>query len=153
MRHLRRYSTSVFDHKGRLTCGMLFDVLGWEAGTRIDIAAQAGRVVVRRARADEYEVKSRRFLHIPATVRHRCSFGQRELVLLRAVPELSTLPIFGQERLNHALPDPRRLVDAARAVGVQVGGPGDGPSDRAAEAGASTSPVSGSVESGGGRRG
>lgn len=129
------------------------DVLGWEAGTRTDIAAQAGTVVVRRARAGEYEVKSRRFLHIPATVRHWCSFGQRELVLLRAVPELSALLIFGQERLDQALPDPRRLVDAARAVGVQVGG-SDGPSDRAEEAGASMSrPATGSVESGGGRRG
>ncbi len=154
LRHLRRYSTSVFDHKGRLTCGMLFDVLGWEAGTRIDITAHAGTIVVRGARGGAHEVKSRRFLHIPATVRHWCSFGARELVLLRAVPELSVLLIFGQERLDQALPDPRRLVDAARAVGGQVGGSGGGPSDRAVEAGRSVSrPAAGSGELGGGRRG
>ncbi|QFZ20361.1 hypothetical protein [Saccharothrix syringae] len=144
----------MFDHKGRLTCGMLFDVLGWEAGTRIDITAHAGTIVVRGARGGAHEVKSRRFLHIPATVRHWCSFGARELVLLRAVPELSVLLIFGQERLDQALPDPRRLVDAARAVGGQVGGSGGGPSDRAVEAGRSVSrPAAGSGELGGGRRG
>ncbi|XVS67858.1 hypothetical protein ACQPYE_17980 [Actinosynnema sp. CA-299493] len=154
LRHLRRYSTTVLDHKGRLTCSMLFDVLGWEAGTRIDIAVHAGTIVVRGGRGGEYELNSRRFLHIPSSVRRWCSLGERELVLVRAVPELSALLIFGQEKLDQALPDPRRVVDAARAVGVQVGGSDGHPSGQAVQAGTSVSrPAVGSAESGGARRG
>jgi hypothetical protein len=154
LRHLRRYCTTVLDHKGRLTCGMVFDVLGWEAGTRIDIAVHAGTIVVRRARGGGYRLNARRFLHIPVAVRRWCAFGERELVLVRAVPELSALVIFGQERLDRALPDPRRVVDAARAVGVHVGDSGGGSSDKAVGAGGAVSrPVVGSAGSGGGRRG
>ncbi|WP_156077434.1 hypothetical protein [Saccharothrix sp. NRRL B-16314] len=132
----------------------MFDVLGWEAGTRIDIAVHAGTVVVRRARGGEYRLNARRLLHIPVAVRRWCCLGERELVLVRAVPELSALVICGQERLDRALPDPRRLVDAARAVGVHVGGSGGGSSDRAVQAGGAVSrPAAGSAGSGSGRRG
>lgn len=154
LRHLRRYCTTVLDHKGRLTCGMVFDVLGWEAGTRIDITVHAGTVVVRRARGGEYRLNVRRFLHIPVAVRRWCSFGERELVLVRAVPKLSALVICGQERLDRALPDPRRLVDAARVAGVHVEDSDGGSSDRAVEAGGAVSrPAAGSAGSGSGRRG
>uniref|UniRef100_UPI0031CDE56F hypothetical protein n=1 Tax=Saccharothrix mutabilis TaxID=33921 RepID=UPI0031CDE56F len=95
----------------------------------------------------------RRFLHIPSAIRRRCSFGERELVLVRAVPELSVLPIFGQEKLNRALPDPRRVA-TARAVANQTGGSGEGPKARLRVAqNPASRPAAGSPGSGGGRRG
>lgn len=154
LRHLRRYCTTVLDHKGRLTCSMLFDVLGWEAGTRIDIAVHAGTIVVRGARGGEHGLTTRRFLHIPVAVRRWCCLGERELVLVRAVPEWSVLLIFGQEKLDTALPDPRRLIDAADAVGVHVEDSDGDPPDGAVEAGGAVSrPVAGFAGSGSGRRG
>lgn len=125
LRHLRRYAATVFDHKGRLTCSTLFDVLGWEAGTSVDITASAGTIVVCRARGGEFALTGRRFLHVPSRIRRWCSFGERELVLVRAVPESSALLIFGQEKLDQSLPQPRRLLEAARAVGGDAERPGD----------------------------
>ncbi|WP_447002515.1 hypothetical protein ACRAKI_22670 [Saccharothrix isguenensis] len=153
LRHLRRYCTTVLDHKGRLTCSMVFDVLGWEAGTRIDISVHAGTIVVRGIRSGEYALSTRRFLHIPVAVRRWCCFGERELVLVRAVPEWSALLIFGQEKLDMALPDPRRLIDAARAAETHVGDSDVGPSVRSVDGGKAVSRPAGSAGSGGGCRG
>lgn len=90
--HPRRYAMAVFDHRGRLTCGMLFDVLDWEAGTPVDISVRrgdrrashrGGRVRVERSAISAYSGPSQRW----------CSFGEREPVLVRAVPESATLLI------------------------------------------------------------
>ncbi|MCC8250192.1 hypothetical protein [Saccharothrix luteola] len=102
----------MFDHKGRLTCGMVFDVLDWEAGTPVDIAVRAGVIVVRRTEEGAFALNGRRFLHVPARFRRWCSFGEGESVVVRAVPESATLLIFGQEWLDQVLPDPSGLVTA-----------------------------------------
>jgi hypothetical protein len=69
-----------------LTCGVVFDVLGWEAGTPVDIAMRAGVFVVRRSDEGAFALNRRRFLHVPARFRRWCSFGGREAVLVRAAP-------------------------------------------------------------------
>ncbi|NUT52311.1 MAG: hypothetical protein HOV94_34205 [Saccharothrix sp.] len=125
--HQRRHATAVFDHKGRLTCGMVFDVLDWEAGTPVDIAVRAGVIVVRRADEGGFALNGRRFLHVPARFRRWCSFGERELVLVRAVPESSVLLVLGQEWLDRSLPDPGGLVTGIGPVtagGSEVGSGG-----------------------------
>ncbi|WP_158843522.1 hypothetical protein [Saccharothrix deserti] len=95
---------------------MLFDVLDWEAGTPVDIAVRGGVIVVRHADSGVFALNGRRFLHIPARFRRWCSFGERESVLVRAVPESATLLIFGQEWLDQVLPDPDGLVTGIGSV-------------------------------------
>lgn len=123
-RHLRRYGVAVFDADGRITDQVLFALLGFTAGTRVEIGVDEGHaVVVRRTPAGRSVLTRRNMVLVPAGIRRWCGFGAREQVLLVAVPALSALVIHGLEKLDLALPDPQAVVTGMHPPG--------GPSTRA----------------------
>lgn len=145
-RHLRRYAVAVFDDKGRISDRALFAVLGWSAGTRVDIAVHdGGALVVRHDRRGGHVLTGRVKIAVPAGLRRWCGFGEREQVLLVAVPSLSALVVHGVEKLDRALPDVRRVVADAHRPGERPPAASSEAASSAAAASSESSPVAPSV--------
>ena len=77
--------------------------LGWDAGDRLTLTAEAGVVVVRRDPGGMVTVPSRPCVVIPAALRHRCGLRAGDRVLLAALPGEDALAVYSLAVVDQAI--------------------------------------------------
>jgi hypothetical protein len=78
------YGMAAVDTRGRIADHQVMAVLGWSAGTRLDIREGGGLIVVRADRQGVFSVTSQGHLRLPITVRQWCGLAPGDRVLLVA---------------------------------------------------------------------
>jgi hypothetical protein len=80
------YGIGRIDSSGRVADRTVAEVLGWRAGDRLTLTAEAGVVLARRDPRGMVTVPARTYVAIPAALRRRCGLQPGDRVLLAAIP-------------------------------------------------------------------
>ncbi len=80
------YGIGRIDASGRIADRAVTSALGWRAGDRLTLTADAGVVTARRDPGGMVTVPGRVYLAIPAALRRRCGLRPGDRVLLAAIP-------------------------------------------------------------------
>jgi AbrB family looped-hinge helix DNA binding protein len=97
------YGMSRIDASGRVADRLITDVLNWQPGDRLTLTAPAGVVLARRDSCGLVTVSARRFIAIPAALRHRCGLRAGDRVLLAALPGEDALAVYTLAVVDQAL--------------------------------------------------
>ncbi len=88
------YGIGRVDASGRVADRAVTCALGWDAGDRLTLTAEAGVVVARRDPGGMVTVPTRPCVVIPAALRHRCGLHAGDRVLLAALPREDALAVY-----------------------------------------------------------
>ena len=106
------YGIGRVDASGRVADRAVACALGWYAGDRLTLTAEAGVVVARRDPGGMVTVPARPCVVIPAALRHRCGVRAGDRVLLAALPGEDALAVYPLAVVDQAIrahgPFPRR---------------------------------------------
>ena len=106
------YGGGRVDASGRVADRAVACALGWGAGDRLTLTAEAGVVVARRDPGGMVTVPARPCVVIPAALRHRCGLRAGDRVLLAALPGEDALAAYPLAVVDQAIrahgPFPRR---------------------------------------------
>ncbi len=97
------YGLASVDCRGRVADRGVPRALGWEPGTRLDIWAVSGVLVVRACPDGVFTVTSLGHLRLPAPVRRWCALVAGDRVLLAAEPDLGRLVVYPLAALDAVL--------------------------------------------------
>jgi len=97
------YGLAHVDRSGRVADRTVTGALGWRAGDRLTLTAEAGVVVIRRDPSGLVTLPPRPCVPIPAALRHRCGLLPGDPVLLTAVPAEDTLTAYSLAVVDQAL--------------------------------------------------
>ena len=98
------YGMATLDCHGRIADRTLLQVLGWPAGQRLTVRADAGTLLTVTPDPDgDAYVTGQGHLRIPAILRHRCALATGDRVLLAADQQRSNLAIYPPAALDAAL--------------------------------------------------
>jgi bifunctional DNA-binding transcriptional regulator/antitoxin component of YhaV-PrlF toxin-antitoxin module len=97
------YGIGRVDASGRVADRAVTCALGWDAGDRLTLTAEAGVVVVRRDPGGMVTVPSRPCVVIPAALRHRCGLRAGDRVLLAALPGEDALAVYSLAVVDQAI--------------------------------------------------
>ena len=81
----------------------MITVLGWQAGDRLTLTADAGTVIARRDPGGMVTMPVKPYLVIPAALRHRCGLRPGDRVLLAVFPALDVLAAYSFAVVDQAL--------------------------------------------------
>jgi hypothetical protein len=97
------YGIGRIDASGRVADRAVTCALGWRAGDRLTLTAEAGMVIARRDPGGMVTLPVRPCLAIPAALRHRCGLRAGDRVLLAALPEQDYLAVFTLAVVDQAI--------------------------------------------------
>jgi hypothetical protein len=97
------YGTGRVDASGRVADRAVTRALGWGAGDRLTLTAEAGVVVARRDPGGMVTVPSRPCVVIPAALRRRCGLHAGDRVLLAALPGEDALAVYSLAVVDRAI--------------------------------------------------
>ncbi|MET7423646.1 AbrB/MazE/SpoVT family DNA-binding domain-containing protein [Dactylosporangium sp. NPDC005555] len=87
------YGLAAVDNRGRIADGALFRALGWPPGTRLEVKAHLGLVLVRSDQQGVLSINRLGHLQLPVAVRRWCDLAPGDKVLLAAEPDQQLLVI------------------------------------------------------------
>jgi len=85
------YGLAILDCRGRLADRAVLRALGWQAGTRLEIRATGGMLVIHADPLGRSRVTAAGHLRLPAPIRNRCGLSGGDRVLLAADPTRARL--------------------------------------------------------------
>src|SRR4051794_36121545 len=85
--HTIVYGLTTLDPSGRVVDKHLFGLLGWCAGTRLDIHEDHGVLAVHADPHGVFTMSRQGHLHLPAAARHRSAVRPGDRLLLAAYPD------------------------------------------------------------------
>jgi hypothetical protein len=88
------YGIGRIDASGRIADRTVITALGWRAGDRLTLTADAGVVTARRDPGGLVTLPARAYIAIPAPLRRRCGLQPGDRVLLAAAPGEDTLTAY-----------------------------------------------------------
>ena len=91
------------DASGRVADRVTIAALGWRAGDRLTVIADAGVMIARRDPGGMVTVPARPYVVIPAALRRRCGLRPGDRVLLAAVPAEDTLAAYSLAVVDQAI--------------------------------------------------
>jgi len=97
------YGIGRVDASGRVADRAVTCALGWDAGDRLTLTAEAGVVVMRRDPGGMVTVPARPCVVIPAALRHRCGLCAGDRVLLAALPGEDALAVYSLAVVDQAI--------------------------------------------------
>jgi bifunctional DNA-binding transcriptional regulator/antitoxin component of YhaV-PrlF toxin-antitoxin module len=97
------YGTGRVDASGRVADRAVTRALGWGAGDRLTLTADAGVVVARRDPGGMVTVPARPCVVIPAALRRRCGLRAGDRVLLAAWPGEDALALYPLAVVDQAI--------------------------------------------------
>jgi len=97
------YGIGRIDASGRIADRAVTGALGWSAGDRLTLTADAGVVTARRDPGGLVTLPTRAYIAIPAALRRRCGLRPGDRVLLAAVPRLDTLTAYSLAVVDQAI--------------------------------------------------
>jgi hypothetical protein len=107
------YGLSAVDDRGRLADRVVWRALGWTPGTRLQIRAAGGLVVVDADPGGAFAVTRQGHVRIPATIRHWYGLAAGDRLLLAADPALGQLVVYPPVALDRVT----AALDAAALAG------------------------------------
>jgi hypothetical protein len=103
------YGLAVVDGRGRVADQPVIRALGWTRTTRLDLRADAGRILVCAVVDGRYGLAARDRLPLPAHLRRSCGIEPGDPVLLAAEPAdgvLAIHPLASLDALLNTTPAP-----------------------------------------------
>jgi bifunctional DNA-binding transcriptional regulator/antitoxin component of YhaV-PrlF toxin-antitoxin module len=97
------YGLGRMDQWGRVADRAMTRVLGWQAGDRLTLTANAGMVIARRDPGGMVTMPTKPYVAIPAALRRRCGLRPGDRVLLAAFPARDTLAAYSLAVVDQAL--------------------------------------------------
>jgi len=97
------YGFGRIDSSGRIADRAIISALGWSAGDRLTLTADAGVVTARRDLAGMTAMPAKPYIAIPAALRRRCGLRPGDRVLLAAVPGDDTLAAYSLAVVDQAI--------------------------------------------------
>ncbi|MBB5908258.1 hypothetical protein [Actinoalloteichus hymeniacidonis] len=98
------------DSRGRVADRSVLRALGWVAGTRIELCARDGLVVVERSASAVLLITVQGHLRLPAVIRHRVGLVAGDRVLLAADPVGDRLIVYPPSVLDDLLVVPHVVL-------------------------------------------
>jgi hypothetical protein len=97
------YGIARIDASGRICERAVVTALGWGAGDRLTLTAEAGVVTVRRDSGGMVCMPASAYITIPAALRRRCGLEPGDQVLLAALPDEDALAAFTLAVVDQAI--------------------------------------------------
>jgi len=97
------YGIGRVDASGRVADRAVTCALGWAAGDRLTVTAEAGVVITRRDPGGMVSVPARLCVVIPAALRRRCGLHAGDRVLLAALPGEDALAAYPLAVVDQAI--------------------------------------------------
>jgi hypothetical protein len=97
------YGFGCIDASGRIADRTVTSALGWRAGDRLTLTADAGVVTARRDPGGMVTLPGRAYIAIPGALRRRCGLWPGDRVLLAAVPGDDTLAAYSLAVVDQAI--------------------------------------------------
>jgi hypothetical protein len=97
------YGIGRIDSSGRIADRTVTTALGWRAGDRLPLTADAGVVTARRDPGGMVTLPARAYITVPAALRRRCGLHPGDRMLLAAVPADDTLTAYSLAVVDQAI--------------------------------------------------
>jgi hypothetical protein len=91
---------AVVSDRGRIACGAVFEVLGWEPLARVAVSERAGLVVVTADSDGATRITPEGHLRVPLAIRRWCGLDAGSRVLLVADPAVPRLVVHSVAALD-----------------------------------------------------
>jgi len=97
------YGTGRIDASGRIADQGILTAMGWRAGDRLTLTAEAGVVTARRDPGGMVTIPRRGYIAIPAALRLRCGLQPGDRVLVAASPADEALTAYSLAVVHEAI--------------------------------------------------
>ncbi len=97
------YGFGRIDESGRVADRAMTSALGWRAGDRLTLTAEAGVIIARRDPVGMVTMPAKPYLVIPAALRRRCGLRAGDRVLLAVFPARNMLAAYSFAVVDQAL--------------------------------------------------
>ena len=110
------YGFASVDGRGRVSDKAMPRALDWIPGTRLDIRATLGLLVVRACLEGVFTITGQGYLALPASVRRWCDLAAGERVFLAGVPSEGQLLVYPPAALDALISTSRSQLPAGGAL-------------------------------------
>jgi hypothetical protein len=97
------YGLGRIDASGRVADRAVISALGWLAGDRLTLTADAGVIIARRDPGGMITLPARPYIVIPAALRRRCRLRTGDRVLLAALPHADAMAAYPLAVVDQAI--------------------------------------------------